>query len=297
MILSTKSSILSCTQQVPLILSTYTFFSFYRSRYVTECFPSYCSYVRLCTTLFHYYILPCPTHFTESVTKIEYPPSTVSLPLAMNEATCPGWRKTILSVRFNSSTTEYPQHRLFLVAKLLSGNNLPERLSYAITHLLNNQKTSKLSFQAIQPRLTSCRTNLRSFQADSLPPATDGATCPGWRMTLQSMCFSSFATESQQQRLLRGMTIKYMTQPTSGPGLNPWGVQSYLTTVLPASATLRRVPMHSPNTIYRNLVYIPKCSLCLFTTLTNLFRISLDTTLPIMVPKIYPPLTRYGSLH
>ena len=56
------------------------------------------------------------------------------------------------------------------------------------------------------------------------------------------MCFTYLATESQQQMLLRGLTIKYITQPTFGPGLSPWGV-NYLTNVLPASATFRRVSM------------------------------------------------------
>ena len=100
----------------------------------------------------------------------------------------------------------------------------------------------------------------------SLLLATDETTCPGWKVTLLSMCFTSLATESQQQRLLRGMTIKYIAQPTFGPGLNPWGVY-YLTNVLPPSATFRRVlklflsPINE-NQIYTYINMLPLFSRC-----------------------------------
>ena len=83
------------------------------------------------------------------------------------------------------------------------------------------KKISKLSPQAIQPRPATYKRSHHPSQTVSLLLATDKATSPGWKEALLSMCFTSLATECQQQRLLRGMTIKYIARPTFGPGLNP----------------------------------------------------------------------------
>ena len=48
------------------------------------------------------------------------------------------------------------------------------------------------------------------------------------------------ATRSQQQRLPGGLTLTSSGQPTFGPGFIPWGTD-WSITVLPASATLRRI--------------------------------------------------------
>ena len=267
MISLTKGSFLCCNYQVPLTHNTSSLFSFYKSRYVFQYFPSYCSYVRLCSAIchFHYYITLCHTHFPEFVRKIEYLSLTVSLLLTMDEATCPGWKEALLSMCFTSLATECQQQRLFLDAILFSGfiSDLSRRADYRIIRLLANRKISKLSPQATQPRPTSYKRSHHPSQAVSLLLATDETTCPGWKVTLLSMCFTSLATESQQQRLLRGMTIQYIAQPTFGPGLNPWGVY-YLTNVLPASATFRRVPVHFAEfqyIIWKTNIYIKMFSL------------------------------------
>ena len=104
------------------------------------------------------------------------------------------------------------------------------------------QKISKLLLQATQTQLLLYKGSFTHTLTVSLLLATVEATCPGWEETILSMSFIfTLATESQQQRLLRGKTIKYIAQPTFGPGLNPWGV-NYLINVLPASVTFRRVP-------------------------------------------------------
>ena len=241
-------------------------------------------------------IQPRPATYKRS----HHPSQTVSLLLAMDEATCPGWKEALLSMCFTSLATECQQQRLFLDAILFSGfiSDLSRRADYPIIRLLANRKISKLSPQATQPRPTSYKRSHHPSQAVSLLLATDETTCPGWKVTLLSMCFTSLATESQQQRLLRGMTIKYIAQPTFGPGLNPWGVY-YLTNVLPASATFRRVPVLYPSILYEKQIYISRCFLYYLDTLakTNLSRTSLDTTLPIIIKKIYPPLFHYGFLY
>ena len=128
----------------------------------------------------------------------------------MDEATCPGWKEALLSMCFTSLATECQQQRLFLDTILFSGflSDLSRRADYRIIRLLANRKISKLSPQATQPRPTSYKRSHHPSQAVSLLLATDETTCPGWKVTLLSMCFTSLATESQQQRLLRGMTIK-----------------------------------------------------------------------------------------
>ena len=52
------------------------------------------------------------------------------------------------------------------------------------------------------------------------------------------------ATRSQQQRLPGGLTLTSSGQPTFGPGFTPWGTD-WSITVLPASATLRRIHSHA----------------------------------------------------
>ena len=119
---------------------------------------------------------------------------------------------------------------------------LPYLAIYPAYRIIPPPLISKLSSQAVQAEILLYIRSCYPTQTVSLLLATDRITCLGWKETLLSMRFTYLATESQQQRLLRGMAIKYITQPTFGPGLNPWGV-NYLINVLPASATLRRVPI------------------------------------------------------
>ena len=125
---------------------------------------------------------------------------------------------------------------------LISSKKSPSLLSRPNKRIIRSSEISKLSPQAIQHRTAAYKRSSYPSHTVSLLLATDRVTCHGWKETLLSMCFTNLATESQQQRLLRGLTIKFLAQPTFGPGLNPWGV-NYLTTVSPASATFRRILM------------------------------------------------------
>ena len=146
----------------------------------------------------------------------------------------------------NTSTERADYLRQSYVISYTSYTKVPltARADYRIIRLLAKREISKLSLQVIQPKPATYKRSYHPTQTVSLLLAMDEATCPGWKKTLLSMCFISLATESQQQRQLRGMTIIYIMQPTFEPGLNPWGVY-FLINVIPASATFRRVLMPS----------------------------------------------------
>ena len=79
---------------------------------------------------------------------------------------------------------------------------LSVKSDYWIIRSLGNRKISKLSPQATQPRPATYKRSHHPSQTVSLLLAMDEATCPRWKEALLSMCFTSLATECQQQRLI-----------------------------------------------------------------------------------------------